>query len=110
MKSIKSIKPTVILAAVVFVLIFSFDAFSKDIKTVQFGYLASTSENLLDRAVDYYIDNDNEAFNEIISTGLVFWLKSGVKVNASDNKIAKDEIIIKSVGTGLFSSNLIALK
>jgi hypothetical protein len=67
-------------------------------KTTASGYLASTSEELLDKAISYLVDKDNVALQKILDTGLVFELKGGLSVYVVNTKMFSGKVKIRPVG------------
>ncbi len=54
-------------------------------KTTKDGYIAAVSEESLDKAIDLMAANDYEALQKLMDSGLVFWLKSGLRVQIVDS-------------------------
>jgi len=62
------------------------------------GYLASPSEELLDKAVSYAVAHDNAALEKLIQSGLVFSLKGGISVQIMDTRFFQGKIKIRPLG------------
>jgi hypothetical protein len=65
------------------------------------GYIASPSEELLDKAISYSVAKDQVALNRLIASGSVIWLKGGIKVQIVDTKIFKGKVKIRLIGETL---------
>lgn len=72
--------------------------FAQETRTTKSGYLASMSEELLDKAIDYAVAKDNLALQKIMDANLVFMLKGGLKVYIVDTKIFSGKVKIRPVG------------
>jgi hypothetical protein len=73
-------------------------ALAQDMRTTKSGYLASVSEKLLDKAVDYAVAKDYAALQKLMDTNLVFMLKGGLKVYIVDTKIFSGKVKIRPAG------------
>jgi hypothetical protein len=62
------------------------------------GYIASVSEELLDKAISYSVAKDQVALNKLIASGRVIWLKGGIKVQIVDTKIFKGKVKVRPIG------------
>lgn len=65
------------------------------------GNIASTSEELLSKAVSYAVAKDQAAFDTLIASGAVIWLKGGVEVQIVDTKIFSGKVKIRPIGQTL---------
>ena len=68
------------------------------ISTTVGGYLASPSQELLEKAVSYAAVNDAAALQKLMATGLVIQLKGGLEVHIADTKIFKGLVKIRPRG------------
>jgi len=73
-------------------------ALAQDTRTTKSGYLASVSEELLDKAIDYAVAKDHAALQKLMDTNLVFMLKGGLKVYIVDTKIFSGKVKIRPAG------------
>lgn len=73
-------------------------ALAQETRTTNPGYLASFSEELLDKAVEYAVAKDDVAFQKLLDTKLVFPLKGGLRVYIVDTKIFSGKVKIRPVG------------
>ncbi len=71
---------------------------AQNIRITKSGYIASTSKELLDKAIEYIAAKDNAALQKILETKLVFVLKAGLKVYVVDTKIFSGMVKIRPVG------------
>lgn len=62
------------------------------------GYLASVSEELLDKAVTLLVQEDMVALQKLMDTDVVFMLKGGVSVHIEDTKIFSGKVEIRPAG------------
>jgi hypothetical protein len=84
---------------IVSILVFTAFASVAQAKTTKSGYLASTSQELLEKTIAYVVDKDLVAYNKIMATGMVFSLKGGLEVEIVDNTaIAKGLVKIRPRG------------
>ena len=67
-------------------------------KTKEGHYLASLSKDLLDKAVDYAVNNDLQALDQMIKAELVFPLKSGMTVTLEDASVFGGYVKIRPKG------------
>ncbi|MFZ2397451.1 MAG: hypothetical protein WAW31_02060 [Smithella sp.] len=72
--------------------------FAQDTRRTISGYLASSDEKLLDKAIQYVAAKDHVALQKIMDTNLVFMLKGGLKVYIVDTKIFSGKVKIRPVG------------
>ena len=73
-------------------------AIAQNTRTTNSGYLASTSEELLDKAIGYISVKDYAALQKLMDANLVFTLKGGLKVYIVDTKIFSGKVKIRPVG------------
>lgn len=73
-------------------------AFAENIKTTKPGYLASLSETMLEKAIDYAVANDKIALQKLLDSNLVFILKEGIRVYIVDVKLFSGTVKIRPVG------------
>jgi hypothetical protein len=73
-------------------------ASAQDTRTTKSGYLASVSEELLDKAIDYVVAKDQAALQKLMDSNLVFMLKGGVKVYIVDTKMFSGKVKIRPAG------------
>lgn len=73
-------------------------ALAQDTRTTKSGYLASVSEKLLDKAIDYAVAKDHTALQKLMDTNLVFMLKSGLRIHIVDTKIFSGKVKIRPAG------------
>lgn len=73
-------------------------ALAQDTRTTKSGYLASVSEEILDKAIDYAVAKDHAALQKLMDTNLVFMLKGGLKVYIVDTKIFSGKVKIRPAG------------
>lgn len=77
-------------------------AASDDIWYTKSGYIASVSEELLDKAIGYVAVKDNAAFQKLLDTKSVFLLKGGLRVyeieRSFTGKIKLGKIKVRPVG------------
>lgn len=66
-------------------------------KTVP-GYLASTSEDLLDKAIEYAVSKDYVALQKLLDSDLVFMLKGGLEVYIVKCKFFSGKVKIRPTG------------
>jgi len=66
--------------------------------TTQDGYIAATSEDLLDKAISYLGAKDTVALQKLMDTQMVFVLKAGMKVYITERGIFSGKIKIRPVG------------
>lgn len=73
-------KKTIIMVTVfsLFIVIGNNYALAQNTRITKSGYLASTSEELLDKAVEYAVAKDYAALQKILDTQLVFMLKGAI--------------------------------
>jgi hypothetical protein len=62
------------------------------------GYLASPSQETLEKAISYVVDKDEAAFKKIMAGGLVLSLEAGLDVQIVDTKIFKGLVKIRPRG------------
>lgn len=67
-------------------------------KTTKSGYLASTSQDLLEKTIGYVVAKDLDAYNKIMATGAVFSLKGGLEVEIVEMAVAKGLVKIRPKG------------
>ena len=70
-------------------------------KTTKSGYLASPSQEMLEKAISYVVAKDEGAFNKIMESGMVISLKAGLQVEIVDTKIFKGLVKIRPRGETL---------
>jgi hypothetical protein len=63
------------------------------------NYPASTSEEVLDKAISYTAQNDVAALNKLLDSGLLIQLKDGVPIEIMDTKILSGKIKIRPRGS-----------
>lgn len=68
---------------------------------VKDGYLASFSEDLLDRAIDYSTQNDLQALQSLIDSGMVFAMRPGMEVYLEDASFLGGKIKIRPKGSNM---------
>jgi len=93
----KSMKLVVVLISM-FVFICSSYVLAQNTRTTKAGYLASVSEELLDKAISYAVAKDYVALQKLINSKLVFELKEGLKVYVVDTKLFSGKVKIRPVG------------
>ena len=93
MKTIKFILPFVLC------LLMATQTIARETRTTNAGYPASTSEQFLDKAVEYASAHDDEALQELLDTGLVFLLKGGMEVYIVDTKLFSGKVKIRLKGS-----------
>lgn len=71
---------------------------AQNIRTTKAGYLASVSEELLDKAIEYAVAKDHVALQKLLNSKLVFELKAGLKVYVVDSKFFSGKVKIRPVG------------
>lgn len=93
-------KKTIIMVTVIFLFIVIGNNYvlPQNTRITKSGYLASISEELLDKAIEYVVANDHAALQKILETKLVFMLKGGLKVYIVDTKIFSGKVKIRPVG------------
>lgn len=93
-------KKTIIMVTVffLFIVIGNNYALAQNARITKSGYLASTSEELLDKAIEYAVAKDHAALQKILDTHLVFMLKGGLRVYIVDTKIFSGKVKIRPVG------------
>ena len=91
-------KTKFLLLSIFILTILSSTSYCKNIRVTKSGYLASLSEKILDKAVDYAVAKDNIALQKLIDSKLVFLLKSNLKVYIVDTKLFSGKIKIRPVG------------
>lgn len=69
-----------------------------DLKITNAGYIASTSLGNMEKAMQYIFDNDDVAFEKMITSRLVFLLKEDVDVYVVEVKIFSGLIKIRPAG------------
>ena len=94
------LKKTIIMVTVffLFIVIGNNYALAQNARITKSGYLASTSEELLDKAIEYAVAKDYAALQKILDTQLVFMLKGGLRVYIVDTKIFSGKVKIRPVG------------
>lgn len=65
------------------------------------GYLAAFTEELLDKAVGYAVERDEEALQQIMATGAVIVLKGGLRVSLVDTHFFGGKVKIRPRGSTL---------
>ena len=73
-------------------------ALAQDTKTTNSGYFASSSESLLDKAMDYAAAKDYVALQKLLDSGLVFSLQGGIQVHVVDIRIFSGKVKVRAVG------------
>ena len=63
------------------------------------GYLAAITEDALDKAIEYIVQKDNAALQQLMSTGMVFQLKAGIPVHVVDTKMFSGKVKIRPRGS-----------
>lgn len=71
---------------------------AQETRTTKSGYLASPSEQLLDKAIQYISVKDYVAVQKLLDTKMVIMLKGGLRVYVVDSKIFSGKIKIRPVG------------
>ena len=66
--------------------------------TTKSGFIASPSQELLEKAISYIVAKDEAAFNKLLATGMVIPLKAGLEVEIVDTKIFKGLVKIRPRG------------
>lgn len=66
--------------------------------TTKSGYLASISEKMLDKAIDYSVAGDTAALQKLMDAKLVFVMKGGLRVYLEDLKMFAGKVKIRPVG------------
>ncbi len=89
---------TKLLLLTIFLFAFYNLAMAQTVRTTKSGYLASVSEKLLDKAIEYSVAKDHVALQKLINTKLVFPLKAGLNVYIVDTKIFSGKVKIRPVG------------
>jgi hypothetical protein len=62
------------------------------------GYIASPSEDLLDKAVRYASQKDAVAFGQLLQSGMVIQLKGGIPIEVTDTDIFGGKVKIRPRG------------
>lgn len=86
-----------------FIIIFAFFMFStsalaQGTRVTKEGFIASASETLLDKAMEYASVGDEAAFQQLLDSNMVFELRSGLTVYIVDTKLFQGKILIRPVG------------
>lgn len=76
-------------------------ALAQDTRATKPGYLASVSEDMLDKAIDYAVAKDHAALQKLMDANLVFMLKGGLKVYIVDTKMFSGKVKIRPAGETL---------
>jgi hypothetical protein len=80
------------------ILVFATFASVAQARTTKSGYLASTSQELLEKTIAYVVAEDLDAYNKIMATGAVFSLKGGLQVEVVETAITKGLVKIRPKG------------
>jgi len=67
--------------------------------TLKGSFLAATSEELFDEAMNYAVTKDIEALQILMDSGQVFMLKEGVRVQAKRKGIFSGKMKIRPIGS-----------
>lgn len=81
-----------------FTFICSSTVLAQDTRVTKSGYLASVSEEYLDKAIDYVVAKDHAALQKLMDANLVFMLKGGLRVYIVDTKIFSGKVKIRPAG------------
>ena len=81
-----------------FIFISSTCVLAQNTRITKSGYLASVSEELLDKAIEYAVAKDNVALQKLMDSKMVFMLKGGLKVYIVDTKIFSGKVKIRPAG------------
>ena len=81
-----------------FIFISSTCVLAQNTRITKSGYLASMSEELLNKAVEYVVAKDNVALQKLMNTNMVFMLKGDMKVYIVDTKFFSGMVKIRPVG------------
>jgi hypothetical protein len=87
------------LLMVVVSMLISAVAYSQTTYVTKSGYLAGVTEEALDKAIDYAVQKDDSALQQLISTGMVFPLKAGIPVHIVDTKFFSGKVKIRPRGS-----------
>ena len=88
----------IMVVVVLFVIISDGYIIAQDIKTTKEGYLAATSKESLEKAMDYLSIKDFNAIEKLVEDEYVFMLKEGIRVHVVKTKTLNGMVKIRPVG------------
>jgi len=74
-------------------------SFAQDAYVTKPGYFAAVNKQDFEKAVEYFVQKDEEALNKIMKTKRVFPLKGGIKVYLVKGGIFSGKIKIRPAGS-----------
>jgi hypothetical protein len=74
-------------------------ALAQDVCVTKPGYFAAVTKQDFEKAVEYFVQKDEDALNKLMKTKMVFPLKGGIKVYVVKGGVFSGKIKIRPAGS-----------
>lgn len=91
-------KREVVLVLTLIVVLWGSSAVAQGPYVTKGGYMAGVTEEAFDKGMDYVVQKDHAALQQLMDANLVFPLRAGIRVHIMKTKLLSGKVKIRPVG------------